>query len=167
MASHCGDLTFRLHLLYGSGDRHRRPGGICAAFSQQPSVWWAKCPHAVIDAEASHGLEQPLLHVLVDRLAKGATDDEPRDGPENQDIMVRFEQLIERGDSIDASMTQICTQLGVSEPRLRHLCAEHLGMSAEERELRVERLLPPIRGSGDPDRPDQRIVLAEPDEHAG
>jgi AraC-like DNA-binding protein len=88
-----------------------------------------RCPHAVIDAEASHGLEQQLLHVLVDCLAKVTTDHEPRDGPANQDIMVRFEQLIERGDSIDASMTQISTQLGVSERRLRHLCAEHLGMS--------------------------------------
>ena len=42
-----------------------------------------------------------------------------------------------------------------------------LGVGAEERELGVERFLPAVLRPGDPDRPDQRVVLAEPDEHAG
>ena len=43
-----------------------------------------------------------------------------------------------------------------------------LGVGTEERELGVERLLPTLLvGPGDPDRPDQRVVLAEPDEHGG
>ena len=42
-----------------------------------------------------------------------------------------------------------------------------LGMGAEEGELRVEGLLPAILRTGDPHRLDERVVLAEPDEHRG
>ena len=41
------------------------------------------------------------------------------------------------------------------------------GVRAEERKLGVERFLPAAFRPGDPDRRDQRVVLAEPDEHAG
>ena len=87
-----------------------------------------KYPEVVVDAQAAHGLEQQLLQVLVECLADGSTDDDAQDGRENQDIMGRFEQLIQTGQATKTSLTQVCTVLQVSERRLRHLCSEHLGM---------------------------------------
>jgi AraC-like DNA-binding protein len=43
--------------------------------------------------------------------------------------MVRFEQLLQNGQGINASISEICATLQVSERRLRSLCAGHLGMS--------------------------------------
>jgi AraC-like DNA-binding protein len=87
-----------------------------------------KCPQVVVDAKAAHGLEQQLLHVLVECLAEGSTDD-ARDGGENQDIMGRFERLVQTEESTNRSLPNVCAVLHVSERCLRHLCSEHLGMS--------------------------------------
>jgi AraC-like DNA-binding protein len=87
-----------------------------------------KCPEALVDAKAAHGLEQQLLHVLVECLAEGSADDDPRD-VEHQDIMGRFERLVQTEEITNSSLPDICAVLQVSERRLRHLCSEHLGMS--------------------------------------
>jgi hypothetical protein len=89
----------------------------------------AKSPQALVDAEAAHGLEQQLLHVIVECLSGEAIVSESRADRGNRKIMVRFEQLLRGTEGVRAEMREICSALQVSERRLRHLCAVHLGMS--------------------------------------
>jgi AraC-like DNA-binding protein len=86
-------------------------------------------PQALVDAEAAHGLEQQLIHAIVECLAESSADAASRSGRRHQDIMVGFERLLHAQSDRDIRIPEACASLGVSQRLLRSLCAEHLGMS--------------------------------------
>jgi AraC-like DNA-binding protein len=89
----------------------------------------AKCPQTLRSTVAAHGLQQQLLHAVVECLSeRSAAADIPADC-RGQNIMIRFEQLIQSEQSKQASMADICEMLHVSDRHLRRLCAQHLAMS--------------------------------------
>jgi AraC-like DNA-binding protein len=78
--------------------------------------------------EAAHGLEQQLIHLLVECLSAQPA----LMAPANQrslELMARFEELIRDQPEGSFSATRISAALGVSDRFLRKCCAEHLGTS--------------------------------------
>jgi AraC-like DNA-binding protein len=73
------------------------------------------------DGEAAHGLEQQLIHALVDCLSAGPLDERHRD------VLARFEGVLEMQPFL--RVAEICAALGVSDRMLRKCCEEHLGVS--------------------------------------
>jgi AraC-like DNA-binding protein len=86
-------------------------------------------PETLVGAEAAHGLEQQLIHALVECLSLGSADEGAPATRQHQDVVVRFEALLQAQPERNLRMAEICAALGVSERLLRSLCAEHLGMS--------------------------------------
>lgn len=81
---------------------------------------------ALTDAEAAHGLEQQLIHALIQCLSAGPAAQETSAGRRHRCILARFEDLLRAGSS--PSMTGICAKLGISERLLRACCKQHLRM---------------------------------------
>jgi AraC-like DNA-binding protein len=86
-------------------------------------------PQAVIDAEAAHGLEQQLIHAVIECLTTGSMAAAHRSARRHQEILVGFEHLLQSQPDRVLVITEFSAALGVSERLLRSLCAEHLGMS--------------------------------------
>jgi AraC-like DNA-binding protein len=86
-------------------------------------------PETLVGAEAAHGLEQQLIHALVECLSAGSANEATPAARRLQDVMVRFEGLLQAQPERNLRIGEICAALGVSERTLRSLCAEHLGMS--------------------------------------
>ena len=86
----------------------------------------AKCPQTLRSPDAAHGLEQQLLHAIVACLSEGSANGDIPADCRDQNIMIRFEQLLQ---SKQASMAEICEMLHVSDRHLRRLCTRHLAMS--------------------------------------
>lgn len=86
-------------------------------------------PEALIDFEAAHGLEQQLLHAVLECLAESSPEAEVKVQRRNQKIMLGFEHVLWRVQGKRLSLTEICAELQVRERHLRMLCADHLGMS--------------------------------------
>jgi AraC-like DNA-binding protein len=86
-------------------------------------------PGTLVDAEAAHGLEQQLIHALVECLSAGSANDATPAARQLQDVMVRFEGLLQAQPERNWRIGEICATLGVSERTLRSVCAEQLGMS--------------------------------------
>ena len=81
---------------------------------------------ALSDVQAAHGLEQQLLHALIECLSTGLTDNEPSAPRRHRGILARFEDLLVAEPSL--RMASICAALGISERMLRECCKTHLGM---------------------------------------
>jgi AraC-like DNA-binding protein len=92
---------------------------------------------ALIDAEAVHGLEQQLIHALIECLSDGPAEQETSAGRRHRCILARFEDLLRADASL--TMTEICAQLGISERLLRACCKEHLRMGPN-RYVRLQRM---------------------------
>jgi len=86
-------------------------------------------PETLVGAEAAHGLEQQLIHALVECLSAGSAVEVTAGARRHQDIVVRFEGLLEAQLERNLPIGEISAALGVSERTLRGVCAEHLGMS--------------------------------------
>ena len=86
-------------------------------------------PQVFADVQAAHGLEQQLIHAIVECLAVGSADKGGAAARRHQDTMAHFEHLIQRRSDREIHVAQVCAELDVSERLLRSLCAEHLGMS--------------------------------------
>jgi AraC-like DNA-binding protein len=86
-------------------------------------------PQPFVDAEAAHGLEQQLIHAVVECLSAGSGGVGTATARRHQDIMIRFERLLQAQPYREMRMTEICSALAVSDQLLRRLCAEHLGMA--------------------------------------
>jgi AraC family ethanolamine operon transcriptional activator len=86
-------------------------------------------PHALVNADAAHGLEQQLIETLVECLATGAAATRIADAQRHQDIMARFEDLLRNRPDRNLPLAEICAGLGVSGRLLRSLCAAYLGLS--------------------------------------
>jgi AraC-like DNA-binding protein len=80
---------------------------------------------ALTDLQAAHGLEQQLLHALIECLSQGAEEETATDR-RHRDVLARFEDLLVAEPS--AGIADICAALGVSQRSLRQCCKEHLGM---------------------------------------
>ena len=86
-------------------------------------------PEVLADAEAVHGLEQQLIHAIIESLSGGSADKGTSMARRYQDIMFPFEHLLQAQPVRRMRVPEICAALGLSAPLLRRLCAEHLGMS--------------------------------------
>jgi AraC-like DNA-binding protein len=86
-------------------------------------------PRALLDADAAHGLEQQLIHALIESLLAAAATNGTSSARRHQEIMADFEGLIQIHSDGNPRMSEICVELGVSNRQLRSLCAQHLGMS--------------------------------------
>jgi AraC-like DNA-binding protein len=96
-------------------------------------------PQALLDAEAAHGLEQQLIHALINCLSAGSAIKGTSAAYRHQDVMVDFEALLETHPDRNPRAAEISAALGVSDRMLRHLCAEHLSMSGA-RYIRLRRM---------------------------
>ncbi len=79
------------------------------------------------DIQAAHGLEQQLIHALVECLLPGSADEETPAARRHRNVVAGFEELLQAGSSHHIS--EICAALGVSDRLLRECCKAHLGMS--------------------------------------
>ena len=80
---------------------------------------------ALTDAQAAHGLEQQLIHALIECLSTGVTDNEPS-AARHRGVLARFEDLLVAEPSL--RMADMCAALGASDRLLRECCKKHLGM---------------------------------------
>jgi AraC-like DNA-binding protein len=96
-------------------------------------------PRALVDTEAAHGLEQQLIHAVVECVTVISADSGTVAARRHRDIMVRFEHLLQTQPDPNMRMTDISAALGVSERLLRAVCGKHLGMSGK-RYLRFRRM---------------------------
>jgi AraC-like DNA-binding protein len=83
----------------------------------------------VAGAEAAHGLEQQLIHLLVDCLCAKPPSWRGPSMHRGADLIARFDELIRSQPESDLSTLQVATALNVSDRFLRKCCARHLGMS--------------------------------------
>jgi AraC-like DNA-binding protein len=81
---------------------------------------------ALTDAQAAHGLEQQLVHALIECLSTGLTDNEPSAARRHRGVLARFEDLLVAEPSL--SVAEICAALGISGRMLRECCKKHLAM---------------------------------------
>jgi hypothetical protein len=81
---------------------------------------------ALVDVTAAHGLEQQLIHTLIECLA-GAPDQETLIDRRKRDMLARFEAVLSTEPS--PRINDICVTLGVSAATLRACCHKHLGMN--------------------------------------
>jgi AraC-like DNA-binding protein len=86
-------------------------------------------PQAFLDAYAVHGLEQQLIHALIESVSACAATEGTAAAGRHRKIMADFEGLIQIHSDRSPRMSEICVALGVSNRQLRSLCAAHLGMS--------------------------------------
>jgi len=89
----------------------------------------AQHPEALVDPEAAHGLQQQLLHAVLECFSELSPEEEVKAQSRNQNTMLQFEHVLWRVRGKRPSLIEICTELQVRERRLRMLCADHLGMS--------------------------------------
>jgi AraC-like DNA-binding protein len=85
---------------------------------------------ALADNEAAHGLEQQLIHALVECVSARSVDRETEATCRHRDILARFEDLVQDQPFLD--IAEICGALGISERTLRRCCEEQLGMGSTE-----------------------------------
>lgn len=85
-------------------------------------------PQPLTGETAVHGLEQEIIDQLMKCLASGFVDTGSRRWRQSHQIAVKVERLVVDTLRQDLRVEAICTALEVSERRLRHDCALHLGL---------------------------------------
>ena len=83
---------------------------------------------ALVDVAAAHGLEQQVIHGLIECL-NGVPDQETAAGRRYRDILARFEAVL--STERPPRVSEICVTLGVSAATLRACCQKHLGMNPD------------------------------------
>jgi len=81
---------------------------------------------ALADLGASHGLEQQVIHALIECLASGTVAAETPVEHCHRELVTQFEELLSTRPVSDLS--DYCAALGVSQRLLRSCCYKHLGM---------------------------------------
>jgi AraC-like DNA-binding protein len=93
----------------------------------QAAVRTAEARSGVLaDREAAHGLEQQMIHALVDCLSAGPVYEETAAARRRRGVLARFEDLL--GSVPSPSFTEIGAALGVSRRVLRKCCKSMLGI---------------------------------------
>lgn len=105
---------------------------------------------ALADGEAAHGLEQQLIHALIECLSAGPADKDTPAAGRHREILAQFEDLLRAAPL--TRITEICAELGVSDRLLRECCEKLLGISPSSY-LRLRRMQQVRRAlrSGDAD----------------
>jgi AraC-like DNA-binding protein len=94
----------------------------------QAAVRTAEARSGVLaDTEAAHGLEQQLIHALVESLSTGPVEEDTDAGRRHRGILGGFEDLLK--PEPPPSMIEIRKALGVSRQLLRECCRKNLGIS--------------------------------------
>jgi AraC-like DNA-binding protein len=83
----------------------------------------------IIGREAAHGLDQQMISALVECLSDGSIAAEAPLIRRYYEIMVRFEDLLEKQGQDNARVGEISGALGLSQHILRRGCQRQLGMS--------------------------------------
>jgi AraC-like DNA-binding protein len=95
-------------------------------------------PQPLTCDDAVHGLEQQMIHALVDCIASATPDPGSDLRRRSQRVAVRLEQLLEETGSRDLKTRDICLAIGAPERFLRHSCSTQLGIGfASYRKLRL------------------------------
>jgi AraC-like DNA-binding protein len=90
----------------------------------------AESKHKLIERpEVARALEQEMLHAIVNCLIADEVSDSSKTRYQHAEVMVRFEETLDRCINQKLSMTVLCTELGVPQRTLRMCCAEILGVS--------------------------------------
>jgi AraC-like DNA-binding protein len=91
------------------------------------------CEHRageVLTASAAHGLEQQLIHALIECLSDGVPGVQYNRTRQRHDrLMARFEDACMSEKYRLPSLKELCMTLGVPERSLHNCCKRHLGMS--------------------------------------
>jgi AraC-like DNA-binding protein len=82
---------------------------------------------ALTDLQAVHGLEQQLLHALIECLSRGSVENETSAARRDRGILARFEDLLAAEPTL--RMAEMLAALGASDRLLRDCCNKQLGMS--------------------------------------
>jgi AraC-like DNA-binding protein len=102
------------------------------------------------DTEAAHGLEQQVIHALVECLSAGRVEEETEATWRHREILARFEDLLETEPL--PGIAEISAGLSVSHRMLRECCNKHLGMGPRRyRYLRGMQLVHRALRSGNQD----------------
>lgn len=85
-------------------------------------------PQPLTGDTAVHGLEQEIIDQLMKCLASGVADTGSGRSRQSHRTAVNVERLVVDTLRQDLRIEAVCAALGVSERRLRHDCALHLGL---------------------------------------
>ena len=96
-------------------------------------------PEMIAHREVARALEQDILYALVTCLTADDVDDATAARRRHWNIMVRFEEALEKRFGSALHMADVRALIGVPERTLRMCCAEILGMGPN-RYLRLRRL---------------------------
>jgi len=86
-------------------------------------------PEVIANPEAARGLEQSLLHALVDCLGTGHVHADTASQRRHATIMRRFRVVLEQNADSALYVPELCAAIGVSDRTLRTCCQEALGVS--------------------------------------
>jgi AraC-like DNA-binding protein len=89
----------------------------------------ATAPDILVHPEVAKAMEQEFVRAMIACLTDPATEERYRARRQRLMIMPRFEQMLEARQDESLYVTDVCTDLGVSERTLRLHCQEQLGMS--------------------------------------
>jgi AraC-like DNA-binding protein len=79
--------------------------------------------------EAAHGLEQQLIHSVLECLVEPPVMVERPAANRRRDLAARFEILLQRWRKPNRRISEFCEALGVSDRALQRSCQRNLGMS--------------------------------------
>jgi transcriptional regulator GlxA family with amidase domain len=86
-------------------------------------------PEIIANPEAAHGLEQLLIHALVECLSIGEASEDRSALRHHATIMRRFRRAVEENADQPLYIPELCKAIAVSDRTLRVCCQEQLGMS--------------------------------------
>ena len=86
-------------------------------------------PEIIMDKKAAHGMEQQLIEALIECLSAGPSVDKAQARHRHQEILVRFEELLQNRQEQHMRAEELSEALGVTDRLLRKCCAQGLGMS--------------------------------------
>ena len=86
-------------------------------------------PDVLTATEAAHGLDQQLIHALIECLSSPPMNGDIPMRRRRQALMIRFEKLVAADLSGYTRIATISKALGVSDRFLRRCCDEQLGMN--------------------------------------
>ena len=86
-------------------------------------------PEIIASPEAARGLEQLLIHALVECLGGGEAGEDRSALRQHTLIMRRFRRAVEENPDQALYIPDLCKAIGVSDRTLRSCCQEQLGMS--------------------------------------
>ena len=95
---------------------------------------------ALANSQTAHGLEQQVIHALIQCLSARPVDQETEAASRYRGLLARFEDLL-LGEPFP-SMDQVSVTLGISKRMLREYCRKQLGMGPDRyRRLRGMQLV--------------------------